>query len=271
MKAELIANGAPQDQIDEYATEKEPPKDCSIDELELAADENGDLPQVGGFILLGFPLNETSAAKLKENHIEFDKILYMNDVPGEGEEREPGVQIQERNEKINMHYDWAEALEKAAKFKAVAEEHVNGEIIAEINAGGTMEEVNHRILMDIDPFTLRVDTWERDPEKPLPRGEFGDYCPVAYVKENWLCKGVPENPELECTVFGKVYRFSGEKEIEEFKFNPAKFMVGLEGPSSLPVPPPPPKVMIVGQKGSGVTTQIDNLCKKYKIGSLNLK
>ena len=29
--------------------------------------------------------------------------------------------------------------------------------------------------------------------------------------------------------------------------------------------------MIVGQKGSGVTTQIDLLCKKYKIGSLNLK
>jgi YHS domain-containing protein len=171
-------------------------------------------------------MNETSCNKLKEHHIEFDKILYLNDVPEEGSEREPGVEIQARVEKINMHYDWAEALEKAAKLKAVAEEHLNAEIISEVNAGGSVDDVVHRILMDIDPFTLRVDTWERDAEKPLPRSEYGDYCPVTYVKDNWLAKGVPENPELECTVYGKVYRFSGEKEIEEFKFNPAKFMVG---------------------------------------------
>jgi YHS domain-containing protein len=237
----------------------------------LAADEYGNLPQVGGFILIGFPLNETSAAKLKENHIDFDKILYLNDVPTEEEAREPGSEIQARCEKTNIHYDWAEALEKSTKMKAVAEEHLNAEIISEVHVGGTIEDVNHRILMDIDPFTIRVDTWERDPEKPLPRSEYGDFCPVTYVKDNWLAKGVPENPELECTVFGKIYRFSGEKELEEFKFNPSKFMVGKEGPQSLPLAPPPPKIMIVGQKGSGITTQIDKLCKKYKISSLNLK
>jgi ABC-type multidrug transport system fused ATPase/permease subunit len=72
-------------------------------------------------------------------------------------------------------------------------------------------------------------------------------------------------------VYGKLYRFSGEKELEDFKFNPAKFLVGNEGPATLPLMPPPPKIMIVGQKGSGVTTQIDLLCKKYKVNSLNLK
>jgi len=105
----------------------------------------------------------------------------------------------------------------------------------------------------------------------MPFGEFGDYCPVSYVKDNWLAKGVPENPDLECSVFGKIYRFSGEKEIEQFKFNPAKFLVGHEGPASLPLLPPAPKIMIIGQKGSGISTQIDLLCKKYKLDSLKLK
>lgn len=125
--------------------------------------------------------------------------------------------------------------------------------------------------MMIDPFVLRVDTFDRgEPEKPLPKGDFADYCPVTYMKDNWLFK-CPENPELETTVYGKTFRFAGEKELEEFKFNPAKFMVGHKGKEELPLLPPPPKVMIIGQKGSGISTQIDMLCKKYVIGACNLK
>ena len=34
---------------------KDPPEDLSIDQLELAPDEFGNLPAVGGFILIGYP------------------------------------------------------------------------------------------------------------------------------------------------------------------------------------------------------------------------
>ncbi len=68
-------------------------------------------------------------------------------------------------------------------------------------------------------------------------------------------------------MFGKTYRFAGEKEQEEFKFNPAAFVRKV----TIPLPAPQPKIMIVGIKGSGVTTQIKLLASKYKIGSLELK
>jgi hypothetical protein len=47
-------------------------------------------------------------------------------------------------------------------------------------------------------------------------------------------------------VYGKTYVFVGEKEQEEFKFNPSKFLSGKEGPQSVPLLPPPPKIMILG-------------------------
>jgi hypothetical protein len=51
-------------------------------------------------------------------------------------------------------------------------------------------------------------------------------------------------------MFGKTYRFAGEKEQEEFKFNPAAFVSKV----TIPLSAPQPKIMIVGIKGSGVTT-----------------
>ena len=35
--------------------------------------------------------------------------------------------------------------------------------------------------------------------------------------------------------------------------------------------PPPPKIMVVGTKGAGVTTQIRSLCDKYKLDECVLK
>ncbi len=42
------------------------------------------------------------------------------------------------------------------------------------------------------------------------------------------------------------------------------------GGIKLPLAPPAPKIMIIGQKGSGATTQIAKMCAKYKISSLEL-
>jgi len=35
--------------------------------------------------------------------------------------------------------------------------------------------------------------------------------------------------------------------------------------------PPPPKIMILGVKGSGVSTQIRMLCEKFKLEEFQLK
>jgi signal recognition particle GTPase len=56
--------------------------------------------------------------------------------------------------------------------------------------------------------------------------------------------------------------------MNEFKANPTKF---LSAAQVLPLAPPAPKIMIMGMKGSGVTTQIQKLCSKYKLDELNLK
>lgn len=46
---------------------------------------------------------------------------------------------------------------------------------------------------------------------------------MTYINENWLVRG---NPEKEATVYGKTHIFADDKELEEFKFNPAKFLSG---------------------------------------------
>lgn len=172
------------------------------------------------------------------------------------EEGEPGKEVKARQEAVDMHYDWEVEAEKAAKQRAAIEEHFGpgeGEPatnIVDIQATGSVEDVYHKIVMQIDPFIVRVDGEEvfgamKATEKPLPKGDYADYCPVTYMKENWLFK-CPENAELEASVYGKTFRFSGEAEMEEFKFNPAKFLVGHKGKEDLPLDPPPPKVMIIG-------------------------
>ena len=54
-RTELEEAGAPPDEIAEYASVREPPPDLSIDDLVLAPGEDGKLPAVGGFIMIGFP------------------------------------------------------------------------------------------------------------------------------------------------------------------------------------------------------------------------
>jgi hypothetical protein len=96
--------------------------------------------------------------------------------------------------------------------------------VREINCTGTPEEVFIRIRTDIDPFFVLPDnpednrTTEADVEvnedeysetKWLPKGDFGHYCPVTYVRKGWLCKG---NKEFETTVDGRTYWFAGEAE-----------------------------------------------------------
>ena len=74
-----------------------------------------------------------------------------------------------------------------------------------------------------NPDDVRVSADLGEEDKRLPKGDFGDFCPVTYINENWLVRG---NPEKEATVFGKTHIFADDKELEEFKFNPTKFLSG---------------------------------------------
>jgi len=69
--------------------------------------------------------------------------------------------------------------------------------VKEISCNGAKDDVFIRIRNEIDPFYVKVDnpddvraTADLDEEdKRLPKSDFGDYCPVTYVKDNWLVRG----------------------------------------------------------------------------------
>ena len=48
-------------------------------------------------------------------------------------------------------------------------------------------------------------------------------------------------------------------------------MIAQNGQAELPLQPPAPKIMIMGTKGAGISTQIKKLCDKYKLDELSLK
>lgn len=248
-------------------------EDLSIDELVLKVDEGtGKAPTVGGFILLGFPQTDLHVTKLKEHGIQFDRILNLADTS----EEDAGQEVRDRMKTVSQYYDWEAEVARAGKVIEMAKELINEEIVSDIEATGSIDQVFVKIRNDIDPFYLRVDnpddvrvTADLDEEaKRLPKGDFGDYCPTTYVNDGFLIKG---NPELELTVHGKTYVFAGEKEMEDFRTDPAKFLIAQAGKSTLPLPPPPPKVMILGMKGAGITTQVQKLCDKYKLSQFDLK
>ena len=111
---------------------------------------------MGGFILLGFPENEEQVLKLKENGIEFDKVLYLTDTS----EEDPGVEIKKRMAPISELYDWEWENENATKIVGLVKEQVGEEIVKDISCNGSPETVFTRIRAEIDPFFLQPDNPE---------------------------------------------------------------------------------------------------------------
>lgn len=146
----------------------------------------------------------------------------------------------------------------------------------EISCNGEPETVRIRIRNEIDPFFTKVDNPDDvrvtadlgEGDRPLPKGDFGEYCPVTFVNDGWLVKG---NPEQEVTIHGKTYWLAGEKEAEKFKFNPIEFLKTQTGEATIPLAPPRPKIMIIGHRGAGTTTLMQKLCEKFKLEEFELK
>ena len=161
---------------------------------------------------------------MKGHGIEFDKIIYLNDT----NEEDPGGEIKKRMAHVEL-YDFDYENEMAQKILALAKEHLGEENVKEISCNGEKETILIRLRNEIDPFYIKVDNPDDvrvsadlgEEDKKLPKGDFGDYCPVTYVNDGWLVRG---NPEQEVTIHGKTYWLSGEKEAEKFKFNPIEFL-----------------------------------------------
>ena len=235
-------------------------EDLALSEIALKPDEKKQLPAFGGYILVGLPTNEEQIARMKELNFIPDKIIILSDLA----EDNPGVEIKKRL--VNEQYHNIEAdAEQIKKAKGLCSEAFGEGNIIEVNCNTTAEVVFYKICNSIDPFFPRVDepsfisktTQElQEGQRPLPKGEYVDFCPITLKKEKLLLVG---DPETEVQYKNKTYRFSGPNEMEEFKINPAVFV--NEGFQK----PPYPHIMFIGVRGSGVTTQLQKLSTKYDI------
>jgi len=106
----------------------------------------------------------------------------------------------------------------------------------------------------------RVCADKQEEGDPIPMGFCGDYCPVS-LKNEFLIKG---KEEFEAGVQGRRFKFSGEKELNEFKTDPAKYIAKVN-------PSIPPRIMFMGIRGVGLKTQLLKLNDKYRIPILTLK
>ena len=221
----------------DYSVEEIIIDDLEIDKLIPDLGDKKKLHVPGGFIMYGFPQAEAHIEKLKEAGIEFDRVIYLTDTS----EEEPGKILAERHatySKSNIAYEWDLENERCTKIMAQVKEFIGEEtlevVLKEIDCGGDAEKVFIKIRTAMDPFFMQLDNPEdcrvtadldnlppTDPEeladvdkdalfdRPLPRSDFGPYCPVTFVKDGFMVKG---NPEIESTLYGKTYYFAGEPE-----------------------------------------------------------
>jgi adenylate/nucleoside-diphosphate kinase len=139
-----------------------------------------------------------------------------------------------------------------AATTTVLKEAYGEENVKEIGIDGSLDDVWVRVQTELDPFYVRADdeALVRGPadvqegDDPLPAGDFGPFCAVTYRKTGWL---VPGKDDFVALVHGRVYKFFSEKELKEFRENVEVF----EG--ARPVAGPP-RVMMVGVRGSGLRT-----------------
>lgn len=244
------------------------------------------MPPVDRFILIGFPQTQTHCEKLADFNIDFDRIIFLSE---EDAEDEPGKELTKRmTEKDEVSYDFAAELEIANAQLNVMKEWLGEEkqdrVMELKECSGTVDEVHFKIRSKLDPFFTRPDDttddirvaadYEEEEIKRMPRSDFGDYCPVTYVDDGYLVKGGADEEggdPNELYVNGKRYFFAGSKEMEKFRKEPARYMIVQQQGASLPIQPPAPKIMLTGNKCSGVTTQINLLCEKFKLETLDLQ
>ena len=252
-------------------------EDLRSDQFFLAFDEKGVHPRVSGIILVNHPFSDEECEKLKEFNIVMDRIIYIKDDSEEGIKALTERRVQNFNALKEERQ--GEELEKTKAEAAKYEEVINilkekynvnnEESVIEVGYNEPIDELRLKLENALNPFNIKIDQEDKvvapseinlEEKYPLSRGPFGLFCPVIYKEDNWLFYA-PEANEVQ--VNQKVYRISGEKEMEKFRNNPAKYL-GESG-SQLPIEVPPPHIMITGYQGSGVTFYTNVLSKQYRL------
>jgi YHS domain-containing protein/adenylate kinase family enzyme len=267
---------AKKDEKKEEAPPKEPSvpvlEDFNLTDLVPKPDEKGVVPELKGYIFIDFPISEAQINTMKEMNINLDRLIILKepDTTEAGEPEEPGNVITKRPnffEKTTFADEQAylEAASNAIKAGGIEEDRIT-EIFS-----GNIEQTFMKIRQFIDPFELRIDddstalpVEEGDFSEKILFGEYGNYCPVTAVDNNWLILG---KPELEVQVRGYRYRFYNEDCKKKFEENIEKYVAPPESP---PVPPEP-RIFMTGCSGSGLHTNIERLQAKLRIPIVNFR
>jgi YHS domain-containing protein len=112
-----------------------------------------------------------------------------------------------------------------------------------------MDPFTPQVLLSSKPFDNGVQTL----------GETKDFCPVFLKHSNNLVKG---NPSFSARFLEKTYYFTDEEAKRKFTALPYEYVRQIKIP--------PPRLIFFGVSGSGKTTILENISKKWNIPILDL-
>lgn len=206
---------------------------------------------LGSFVLTGFPSTELDFELLKSAQVDIHKVIFLT------------VSEETLTKRGAETASWLSlSQDNAAKVLSLAKDTFGEDRVVEIPADTGILEVHRRIVLALDPFTERVESSDMVAEEQTSRsGLCGLYDPVTLATEGWM---QPGNKDFKTNFHGKEYIFTGEKELNQFELNPHLYY--LPNPSTFS-----PHLLLLGVRGSGVTTQATILSNTYQLPLLNLR
>ena len=246
-------------------------EDLRSTQFYYAYDSNLNFPRPGGFSLLSHPINEDEIKKFKDFNIKFDKFIYLTDQT-ETPVKSLAYRINPNLEKLDEEKQEPELnklKDVIAKFDEVLpllKEAYGEDNLIELNCFEPFDSLKLKLRNIINPFYVRADPEDKitlsgdigEENIPIPRGEFGLFCPVTYKEEGWLFYG---SPEFELQLNQRLYRFANEREMNLFKDNPIEYL----NPGMKPVTVPAPHIFLTGYQGAGISELSNLLAKEYKL------
>lgn len=274
-------------------------EDLRSDQFYYAFDDEGNYPRPGGFVLINCPSTQEEIDKFQEFKIDFDKVIYLVDQSEEplkelAIRKNPNyLNLEEEKQNIEMDKIKAEVAkieetlpllrEQNNKFLREKYNREGEDNVVEINCVDSLENIKLKLMQVLNPFYIRPDPEDKiysnsdvnpDEKAPIPKGEFGIFCPVTYKDERWLYYA---GEEFETQVNQRRYRFASEKEMELFKKDPSVYInihnnVEEDGFTSMtPVSVLPPHIFITGYQGGGVSFFTSLLSREFKLKKRDLK